>query len=394
MSENDLIERAAQWLDETSQSGLVGQARGIGALARRIPGASSSPMSVPKQNLGAGSAERSRLADAGAPIMRPRLRITRRSARTTAHRKLAGRRGGVPDHRCRRVRRSVAAILVIVPTHCLHPVWHYSRRKLHDRRRRAAGDQSQGRLAGNAQHRLLDRSGVLRCRARRALLRGQALFEVAKDRTRPFVVTANDRRLVAVGTAFDVRLDGARMQITHGGRHGSSRTRRARWSPIVNRMKRHRTLRARRCESPRSAPVSNSPSTTCSSTGFAAADPERATSWQRGQLLFDNTRLADAIAEMNRYSERQLELGDTALADLRISGAFSTSRPAVFVEAITMYFPIDVDYADEQKLTLIGRPSAVTPVTLRIVRLPRSRASYFSITRPIPRDAMGSQSQC
>ncbi|HEU4530186.1 MAG TPA: FecR domain-containing protein, partial [Steroidobacteraceae bacterium] len=43
---------------------------------------------------------------------------------------------------------------------------------------------------------------------------GQALFEVAHDTVRPFVVEAHDRRLVALGTAFDVRVDGTRVQVT------------------------------------------------------------------------------------------------------------------------------------------------------------------------------------
>jgi transmembrane sensor len=151
---------------------------------------------------------------------------------------------------------------------------------------------------------------------------------------------------VAVGTAFDVRLDGPRMQVT-----------------MVEG-----TVRVERAVSDTTARDSNATISAGEQLTvddlqldrIRSADAERATSWQRGQLLFDNTRLADAIAEMNRYSERQLELRDPTLADLRISGAFSTSRPAVFVEALTMYFPIDVDHADEQKLTLIGRPSPAT----------------------------------
>src|SRR3546814_615721 len=46
------------------------------------------------------------------------------------------------------------------------------------------------------------------------LTRGQALFEVAKDAARPFVVEARGRRFVAVGTTFDVRVDSRRVQIT------------------------------------------------------------------------------------------------------------------------------------------------------------------------------------
>lgn len=53
------------------------------------------------------------------------------------------------------------------------------------------------------------------------LTAGQALFEVAKDPDRPFVVTAGDRRIVAVGTAFDVRVDkdiGVQVTLIEGDR--------------------------------------------------------------------------------------------------------------------------------------------------------------------------------
>src|SRR6202035_2168216 len=46
------------------------------------------------------------------------------------------------------------------------------------------------------------------------LTRGQAFFEVAKDAKRPFVVEVNNRRFVAVGTAFDVRVDGDQVRVT------------------------------------------------------------------------------------------------------------------------------------------------------------------------------------
>ncbi len=46
------------------------------------------------------------------------------------------------------------------------------------------------------------------------LLGGQANFEVAKDKARPFVVYAGDRRITAVGTAFDVRLDQREVCVT------------------------------------------------------------------------------------------------------------------------------------------------------------------------------------
>ena len=46
------------------------------------------------------------------------------------------------------------------------------------------------------------------------LLRGQALFEVAKNKRVPFQVYAADRRVTAVGTVFDVRLQGERVKVS------------------------------------------------------------------------------------------------------------------------------------------------------------------------------------
>jgi transmembrane sensor len=84
-------------------------------------------------------------------------------------------------------------------------------------------------------------------------------------------------------------------------------------------------------------------------------DPDRATSWRRGQIIFDDTRLADAVGELNRYSETQIVLADPTLADLRLSGAFATGRPNVFVEAVTSYFAVAVASRDSQSIVLQSR---------------------------------------
>ena len=86
-----------------------------------------------------------------------------------------------------------------------------------------------------------------------------------------------------------------------------------------------------------------------------SADPERVTSWRHGQVIFDNTRLADAIAELNRYSDIKIELTDPTLADLRLSGGFATGHPNLFIEAITSYFPIQVAKVDDHVVVLGAR---------------------------------------
>jgi len=357
VSENDLMERAAQWLDETSQQPSADKQA---ALARWLDESAAHREAYERVKqtweLARQSAHDSQML---ALRHETALRITRRSARNTAHRGwLAAAVAcliigaavfvGLSPQLSSRTNALLASAGITRDGSYVTGVGERLAINLKDGSQVTLNTDSAIDVAFSAAER-----GV-------RLLRGQALFEVAKDHTRPFVVTANNRRLVAIGTAFDVRLDGTRIQVTMV--EGTVRVERAigaRGTPDSNG-----TAPDIANPSSQIATITAGEQLTIDEqqlNRIRGSDPERTTSWQRGQLLFDNTRLGDAIAEMNRYSERQLELRDTALADLRISGAFSTSRPAVFVEAITMYFPIDVDYADEQKLTLIGRPSTATP---------------------------------
>ena len=177
------------------------------------------------------------------------------------------------------------------------------------------------------------------------LVQGEALFEVAKDRTRPFVVEARNQRLVAVGTAFDVRVEDTQMKVTMI--EGTVRVEPATATPES------------RTTSPSPARMLTAGEQlvvgTQSEDYIHPTDPDRATSWRRGQVIFDDTRLADAVGELNRYSETQIVLADPTLADLRLSGAFATGRPNVFVEAVTSYFAVAVASSDSQSIVLKAR---------------------------------------
>ncbi len=167
------------------------------------------------------------------------------------------------------------------------------------------------------------------------LTRGQAFFEVARDPEHPFVVEVGNHRFVAVGTAFDVRVDGEQVKITMV--EGAVRVERRDRNPKTITAGEQLVADGSRQERVRTT------------------DPERSTSWRRGQIIFESTRLADAIAELNRYSRAKIELADPALGDLRLSGAFATGRPTSFVEAVTTYFPIQVDHTDERTVVLSAR---------------------------------------
>jgi len=183
---------------------------------------------------------------------------------------------------------------------------------------------------------------------RRVILRGgQALFEVAKNPSRPFVVETKERRFVAVGTAFDVRVQEAGVQVTMV--EGTVRV-----EHIAQGVARDVDATQTRASGQIATLTAGQQLTSKPGNRdeVRVANPDHVTSWQRGQVIFENARLADAIAEFNRYSESEIELENPSLEELRLSGAFVTDRPAVFVEALTTYFPIKVVRADDHVVVL------------------------------------------
>lgn len=151
------------------------------------------------------------------------------------------------------------------------------------------------------------------------LVRGEALFEVAHDKSRPFIVQANDTAVRAVGTAFAVRLEAAQVDVTvtEGvvevadakavaglGAATSSAS-----PPGVKRVAAHERLVIARARAPDVKPI-------------APADAERQLAWREGLVSFDGESLQTAVAEINRHNRRQIVVDDPALAAMPIVGVF------------------------------------------------------------------------
>lgn len=175
------------------------------------------------------------------------------------------------------------------------------------------------------------------------LLAGQALFEVARDAARPFVVNADGRTVTALGTAFDVLLSQKKFEVTLI--EGSVAV-----QPEVTAESGTTQAQERLVLVPGESLV------------VAAADParplirkadvKRAVSWREGQLIFRNDRLIDAVEEVNRYSKRQIVLADDTMGSLRVSGIVNTGNTEVFVETMTSYYPLRIVEASGSRVVL------------------------------------------
>jgi transmembrane sensor len=149
--------------------------------------------------------------------------------------------------------------------------------------------------------------------------RGEAMFEVAHNVARPFLVRAGDKQIRAVGTSFVVRREGSTVTVTllHG-KVSVTDVRSARTAAEPTYLNPGDRLRA----------VANEP------VRIDAQPVEAATAWRRGQAVFADTPLSDAVAEMNRYGGPRLILADPALASLKVSGVFATNDTGEFARAV------------------------------------------------------------
>ena len=184
------------------------------------------------------------------------------------------------------------------------------------------------------------------------LARGQALFEVERDADRPFVVEAGDRRIVALGTAFDVRLDfeaGVQVTLLEG-------------RVEIDEADPESADPASRPDVEPRAPVALSPGEqfVSEAAGGAAhvrpAVGEDVTSWRLGRLVFRERPLSEAVAEMNRYSPQKLALDDDPrLHAMTVSGVFDTGRASSFVTALEAMHPVEARRTGRRELTLVRR---------------------------------------
>ncbi|WP_168355826.1 FecR family protein [Sphingomonas gei] len=163
------------------------------------------------------------------------------------------------------------------------------------------------------------------------LERGEAMFEVAPNPSRPFVVRAGDKLVKAIGTSFIVRRDASGVIVTLiQGKVSVSDVTKAAVQPTL-------LAPGERLTVPASAPsVIDQPPI------------EAATAWRRGQAVFNDTPLSSAVAELNRYGGPRVTVDDPRLAGLRISGVFATNDTAEFANAVAALYRLRVQKAGRE----------------------------------------------
>lgn len=160
---------------------------------------------------------------------------------------------------------------------------------------------------------------------------GEAVFDVAHETWRPFVVHTDKLQIRDIGTRFNihkqqdeisitvlegaVEIDGVRLDEGYQ-QHYSSRSDHAILRPV---------------------------------------DTEQIAAWQRGRLIFRQTPLAAVTAELERYHPVHFIFTDPAIAHETLSGTFGTRDLPLFLSSLEKALPVRVKKLPDGQTLLIDR---------------------------------------
>jgi transmembrane sensor len=197
------------------------------------------------------------------------------------------------------------------------------------------------------------------------LTRGEALFNVAKKPDWPFIVAAGDRQVRALGTSFVVRRDEQRLAVTLVEGEVMVSPRLASSSGAVSSSPQPdagaiaQTPPAAAGQ-PRNDVFTLTPGQRLTFTAGAATrldtpSVEKATAWRRGQVILDDTPLATAIVEMNRYNSVKLVVERPEAAALLVNGLFQAGDSTHFANAVAQAYGLRLIERGDQ-IILSGQP--------------------------------------
>lgn len=168
---------------------------------------------------------------------------------------------------------------------------------------------------------------------------GQALFDVAHDAGRPFLITAGDETVRVLGTKFDVRRRDGQLTVT-----------------VLRGLVEVST-------DGEDAPVRLRPGQMLEHVEGAAGVVVRAVAaedqvgWRSGRLIYRDQPLSRIVADMNHYFERPLRLEGEKTADLRFSGVLIVDGQDAMVRRLTSLMPLSATPTDDS-IVLRGKASA------------------------------------
>ncbi|MBW2368228.1 MAG: FecR domain-containing protein [Deltaproteobacteria bacterium] len=199
---------------------------------------------------------------------------------------------------------------------------------------------------------------------------GRASFSVAQDLKRPFIVTAGEISILAVGTEFDVykQKEGKiAITVTHGRVQVSQDQTLASNSEKLSQILQKRSGESL-VNSGRKTILLDHPNGEIINSGqrliinkrkkayaIKTVDKALANDWRNGRLLFRDTPFEDVVEEINRYLDNNIVIGDDHLRQLPINIIFNIRDRRDFLVALEQVLPINLKKTANGKVIIIQK---------------------------------------
>lgn len=185
------------------------------------------------------------------------------------------------------------------------------------------------------------------------LVKGEAHFNVAHNKNRPFLVYAGTGIIRAVGTAFNVHLKGKDVEVVVD--QGTVKIAPAREAPTATSTNLDKikpndfqtTITAGQSveyENKDIHPVQK----------ISPKLISQKLSWQHGMLVFDGDPLEKVIREICRYTSTRIIIKDPALRHIRVGGYFKTGETGALLTVLQDNFSIHVEHVNNNLIYLTG----------------------------------------
>ncbi|MBA6262537.1 FecR family protein [Colwellia sp. Bg11-12] len=185
------------------------------------------------------------------------------------------------------------------------------------------------------------------------LIKGEASFDVAKDKSRPFTVTVGEKSFTALGTIFNVQKksnENMELVVTEG------RVLITKSSEPLNKIANMLTILPKEAlpgvliTSGEIATIENNTQTLNQKISFEKIQRELA--WQQGMLVFTGEPLDEALAEVSRYTTTTFEIDDDALTKIKVAGYFKANDIDGLLKSLSSNFNIQFEKINNTSIRL------------------------------------------
>lgn len=168
------------------------------------------------------------------------------------------------------------------------------------------------------------------------LAEGEAMFSVEHDTRRPFVVETGNGQVTVTGTRFDVRRDLTQTKVAV--EQGTVKVQ-GQGADVIS--------------------LTAGLGTHIDAQGKVAAayavNPAELTAWRSGKLVFNNASLAEVAAEVSRYRDKPLTVGNDTVGNLRLTSVFKSDDTDALLKALPSILPVAVRTLPDGRQEIIAR---------------------------------------